>query len=108
MRKWHDGLLAEAFQMGLDPFSGDLVIFVGRSRGRLKVLYADETGLWCSAKRFTASLMKTRLLFLSDRSVRSITTADLAMICEGASYQVEKRLLPYSPRSHIEGYAKGY
>ena len=33
MRKGHDGLLAEAFKMGLDPYMGDLVIFVGRGFG---------------------------------------------------------------------------
>jgi len=45
-RKAHDGLLAEAYHMGLDPFAGDVILFVGRCRRRMKLLFADDTGLW--------------------------------------------------------------
>ena len=31
-RKQHSGLLAEAYKMNLDPFLGDVVIFIGRSK----------------------------------------------------------------------------
>ena len=64
-RNQHQGLLAEAYKMGLDPFAGDVVIFVGRTRRRIKVLYADTTGLWVSAKTFAVEASKTKLQFLS-------------------------------------------
>jgi transposase len=96
-RRHHDGLLAEAFKLGLDPFKGDLLIFIGRRKNRLKVLYADETGLWVSSKRFTEEAMKTRFRFLTDPNCTEITRAELAMIAEGAAYKLEKTVKPYLP-----------
>ena len=94
-RKQHDGLLAEAYKMNLDPFSGDLIIFVGRARRRIKVLYADNTGLWVSSKKFTLEAMKTKLRFLFEPSCRSITQAELAMLIEGSAYTLNKKVETY-------------
>src|SRR4051794_14889319 len=58
-RRQHNGLLAEAYRLKLDPFQGDLLLFVGRKRNRIKVLYADPTGLWVSAKVFTLETMNS-------------------------------------------------
>lgn len=91
-RKAHDGLLAECYHMGLDPFSGDVVLFVGRCRRRMKLLFADESGLWLAFKRFNADSLKTRFRFLVDPSVKEISTAELAMFFEGSAYTVDKRL----------------
>ena len=82
--------------MNLDPFAGDLVIFIGRHRRRIKVLYADTTGLWVSAKRFTVEAMKTKLDFLLEPSCDSITEAELAMLIEGSSYTIGKKVAVYS------------
>jgi transposase len=95
-RKQHDGLLAEAYRVNLDPFAGDVVIFIGRNRRRIKVLYADGTGLWVSAKRFTLEAMKTKLAFLLEPSCESITAAELAMILEGSSYTLGKKVAVYT------------
>lgn len=95
-RKGHSGLLSEAYKMSLDPFNGDIVIFIGRNRRRMKVLYADATGLWISSKLFTLEAMKTKLAFLLEPSCSSITSAELALLMEGASYTIEKRVAHYS------------
>lgn len=95
-RRQHDGLLAECYRMNLDPFSGDVVIFIGRNRRRIKVLYADKTGLWLSAKRFTLESMKTKIDFLLDPACDSITEAELAMLIEGSSYTIGKKVAVYS------------
>lgn len=95
-RKGHSGLLAEAFKMALDPFAGDIVIFVGRNRRRLKVLYADQTGLWISSKLFTLSAMKTKLKFLTEPSCNAITTGELALLSEGAQYTIDKQVNSYN------------
>ena len=95
-RKQHDGLLAEAYKMNLDPFSGDAVIFIGRARRRIKVLYADGTGLWVSAKKFTMEAMKTKLSFLLEPACQSITSAELAMLIEGSSYTLGKKVANYT------------
>ena len=94
-RRQHNGLLAETYKMGLDPFAGDVVIFVGRHRRRIKVIYADSTGLWISAKLFTLEAMKTKFCFLESPSCTSITTAELAMLIEGSRYTLEKKVTAY-------------
>lgn len=95
-RRQHDGLLAEAYKMNLDPFAGDVVIFIGRHRRRIKVLYADATGLWVSTKRFTLEAMKTKLDFLHEPACDSITEAELAMLMEGSSYTIGRKVAVYS------------
>lgn len=94
-RKQHQGLLAESYKMCLDPFKGDVVIFIGKNRRRIKVLYADSTGLLVTAKVFTLEAMKTELKFLSEPSCKSITHAELAMLMEGAKYTVDKKVRQY-------------
>jgi transposase len=100
-RRAHDGLLAEAFRLKLDPFKGDVVIFVGRRRNRIKVLHADTTGLWISWKQFTVETMKTRFQFLSEPSCRTITQGELGMLLEGSSYKLLKQVTPYSPKENL-------
>ena len=95
-RRQHDGLLAESYAMHLDPFGGDVVIFIGRNRRSIKVLYADATGLWVSAKKFTIEAMKTKLGFLLEPSCQAITSAELAMITEGSSYTIGKKVRSYT------------
>lgn len=99
-RKQYDGLLAEAFVLGLDPFRGDVVIFVNRNKWRIKVLYADETGLWVSGKRFCAR-MKSVLRFLDDPSCTEISQAELMMLFEGSAYMVDKKVAPYAPTHRV-------
>jgi hypothetical protein len=95
-RKAHNGLLAEAYKMNLDPFNGDVVIFIGKNRRRLKVLYADPTGMWISSKIFTIEAMKTKMNFLLEPSCESITSAELAMLCEGSQYTLTKKVASYT------------
>jgi transposase len=94
-RKQHNGLLAEAYKMGLDPFMGDMIIFVGRSRRMLKVLYSDATGLFVSAKLFTMEAMKTKFRFISEPLARDVTEAELSLLLEGSRYTIEKKVMPY-------------
>ena len=101
-RKGHPGLLAEAFRLGRDPYAGDLLIFVGRNRRTLKVLYADPSGLWVSHKQFTGDFIKTKLRFLSDPTATEITQAEMAMILEGAAYSVQRRAIPYTVNDHLK------
>lgn len=97
LRNGHQGLLNEAYVLGLDPWEGDIVVFPSRDRKKVKVLSADRTGLWVSHKKFTAQTMKTDLRFLSDRSVCEITESELCMLLDGSRYTVERRLLELRP-----------
>lgn len=102
-RRHHDGLLAEAYKMSLDPFAGDIIIFVGRHRRAIKLLYADTTGLWLSWKKFTVEAMKTSVPFLADPFCQSITQAELAMLMEGSSYSINKKVTAYTRSIDLEG-----
>lgn len=52
MRKSIDGLAALVRPMlGQDPFSGQVFVFVGRRRDKVKCLLWDRTGFWCLYKR---------------------------------------------------------
>lgn len=107
-RKQHSGLLSESFRMGLDPFAGDVIIFVGRSRRMLKVLYADPTGLFVTAKLFTLETMKTKFKFIEDALAQDITEAELSLLLEGSRYTIEKRVAVYTkPVDQRKELAKG-
>jgi hypothetical protein len=94
-RKQHQGLLAEAYKVNLNPFSGDVIIFVGKNLRRIKVLYADVSGLWVSTKLFTSEAMKTKLQFLIDPKCDEITPAELALLIDGSRYTIEKKISSY-------------
>lgn len=94
-RRHHDGLLAEAFKINLNPFRGDMLIFIGKGKRKIKVLYSDETGLWLSTKKFTMETMKTKFKFLTDPAWTKITPGELAMLIEGSAYKVERKVRPY-------------
>ena len=104
-RKQHGGLLAEAYKMGLDPFSGDMIIFVGRTRRLLKVLYADPTGLFVTSKLFTMEAMKTKFKFITDPIAQDITVAELSLLLEGSRYTIEKRVAIYTKPVDFRGVA---
>lgn len=100
-RKAHSGLLAEAYKINLNPYSGDVIIFIGRNRRRIKVLHADETGLWVSAKFFTLEAMKTKFQFLMEPGCDVITTAELALLMEGSQYTVNKKVKSFDMNKRI-------
>lgn len=52
MRKSFDTLAAMAqSQLGRDPYSGEVFIFVGTRKDRVKILVWDVSGFWVCAKR---------------------------------------------------------
>jgi uncharacterized membrane protein len=97
-RKGHWSLLAEAYSLGLNPMAGDAVLFIARDRRKIKLLYNDATGLWVSYKVFHKSAMKSLMDFTDDKVCESLTAADLAMMLEGASFSVHKRVRPFSAK----------
>jgi len=55
MRKGMDGLAGIVLaQLHRDPCSGDVFVFVGRRKDRLKALYWDGDGYWLCTKRLAS------------------------------------------------------
>jgi transposase len=85
LRKGFDGLAHLVRQeLGRDPLSGELFLFVSRDRQRAKVLLWDGTGLCIFAKR----LERGRFACLWRRGAGAVTTltmAELQVFLEGST-----------------------
>ena len=89
MRKSFDGLYALTRQeLGLDPMSGRLFVFINRRATQMKVLYWDRSGFCLWAKRLEEGR------FLSDW--RQVTTREmdwtgLKLLLEGIEVKVVRK-----------------
>lgn len=86
MRKSFDGLYAlTRQQMGLDPLSGRLFVFINRRATQMKVLYFDRSGFCVWSKRLEQGR------FLSDWravSTREMDWTGLKLLLEGIEPRV--------------------
>lgn len=94
LRRGFEGLSALVRQrLGRDPLSGDLFLFVNRSRHRAKVLLWDGTGLCVLAKRLErgrfASLWRE-----PGRHELALTASELQLFLEGSRLVGRVKLSP--------------
>jgi transposase len=95
MRKGFDGLYGLVVeQLGRDPLSGDLFLFVSRSLKRAKVLLWDGTGLCLYSKRLERGRF-AQLWGGEETTSVELTMAELSLFLEG-SRLVGK--IPISPQ----------
>jgi hypothetical protein len=90
-RKQHNGLLAEAHRIGADPYDGDCVLFVKKDHTQLRVLVGDGVGLYLVSRRFEGGRLRSLLSFAEEPAAAAITTAELSLLLEGATFTVHKR-----------------
>lgn len=90
-RKQYDGLLAEAYRIGAQPYEGDCVVFVKKDRTQLRSLVGDEFGLYLIGRRFEGGRLRELLRFADRPSARTISTGELSLLLEGASFTVHGR-----------------
>jgi hypothetical protein len=82
-RKQHEGLIAEAQNLGLDVTENILVVFVGRVRNRtIKILYSDRTGVWVATKKFAVEQYRRYHKILTNPKNSSISNQDLYKLVE--------------------------
>jgi transposase len=94
MRKGFDGLAAVVTQnLGRDPLSGDVFLFVNRTRKRAKVLLWDGTGLCIYAKRLEQGRFACLWRQGEGDAVR-LTMSELALFLEGSSLVGRVKLSP--------------
>jgi len=90
-RKGLDGLLAEAYRLGARPYDGDCVVFVKRDRTQLRALVGDGFGLYLVNRRFEGGRLRLLLEFAERPGAKSLSSGELSLLLEGASFTVHKR-----------------
>ena len=90
-RKQLNGLLGEAYKLGADPYDGDCVLFVKKDHTQLRAIVGDGVGLYLVTRRFEGGRLKTLLNFAEQPTTKSISTAELSLLLEGAKFTVHKR-----------------
>ena len=90
-RRRFDGLLAEARNLGANPYDGDCVLFVKRDHTQLRAIVGDSVGLYLVCRRFEGGRLRNLAAFARDPHATEISTAELSLLLEGASFTVHQR-----------------
>ncbi|MGB8260226.1 MAG: IS66 family insertion sequence element accessory protein TnpB, partial [Terracidiphilus sp.] len=90
-RKRFDGLLAEAYRMGADPYGGDCVVFIKKDRTQIRALVGDGYGLYLVCRRFEGGRLRALLKFAEEPSAKTVSTGELSLLLEGSSFTVHQR-----------------
>jgi len=98
-RKGPHGLLSEAKKNNLEPYLGDLLIFISKDRKKIKGVIGSDTGLVMIYKIFSLGVLKTRFKFLNSSEVTSVTYAELCMLIEGSSYTIHSSAKKWLPKN---------
>lgn len=74
-------------QLGRDPYTGDVFVFLGRDRRRVKLLSWDTSGFWLATKRLELGLYASPVVLdgPDSRAVLALSPAEMAQILEGIS-----------------------
>ena len=105
MRKAYDTLsaLAEG-PMKKKLLSGDVFVFIGRTRKRAKALYFDGTGLCMLCKRLEVGHFAAPWRRPGDGPLE-LTMNELALLLEGSEHALRVRLSPEPYRPMVEPHA---
>lgn len=90
-RKGLDGLLAEAYRIGAQPYEGDCVVFVKKDHTQLRALVGDTLGLYLVTRRFEGGRLRLLLRFAEEPRARTISTGEVSLLLEGASFTIHAR-----------------
>jgi hypothetical protein len=82
----HEGLLGEAYRLNLDPYDGDLVVFIGRRKNAVKLLFSDPSGIWVGYKRFHRGVVSRDFKFLDDPLATVVNPSAVAQLIEGSQF----------------------
>jgi transposase len=77
-------LVASAFQH--DAYQGDVFVFLGRDRKRVKILIWDHSGFWLALKRLESGTFASPPIPVMDPAghpIHQISAAELQMVLEG-------------------------
>lgn len=98
MRKQANGLAALVeSQLGKDPMSGDVFIFVNKGGTMVKILMWDVSGYWVACKRLEAGrfAVRGRLASPGARGCHAVSVAEVMNILEGIDVRQARYLNHY-------------
>ena len=90
-RKQLNGLLGESYRLGAEPYVGDCVLFVKKDHTQLRALVGDAVGLYLVTRRFEGGRLRSLLSFAEEPTASTLTSAELSLLLEGATFTVHKR-----------------
>ena len=92
--------------LGRDPYAGDVFVFLGRDRRRVKVLVWDRSGFWLASKRLEQGLYASPVVLdgPDSRQVVALSPAEMGQLLEGitvhrATYATHYRREQVTPSS---------
>jgi hypothetical protein len=85
-RRSYDGLLAEAYHLGLDPLDGDLILFGGRCRHKIKIFLCDDSGILVMNKRCYNKLSSRCFKFALDPKYQEIDQETIEYLLRGKNW----------------------
>ena len=96
MRKSFDTLSDYVqFQLGHDPQSGDVFIFIGKRRNRMKILIWEDSGFWICNKRLEQGTFSKQIIKLQSGNSTCISSAQLHNLLEGIIVLSSRKLKRY-------------
>ncbi len=97
LRRGHDGLAAIVRSTwGLNPFDGNLFVFLGRRLDRVKILAGDRNGLVLYYKRLSQGRFRMPLVPAGAQRVEMDAT-ELAMLLDGIDIRSVRRPAKWTP-----------
>ena len=95
MRKQYDGLAAlVARELRADIRTGDVYVFVSKTRKRAKALMWDGTGICLYAKKLVQGHFSAPWSCPSDKAAMTVSASELALLFEGSEVALRKPLSP--------------
>lgn len=91
MRTGVNGMCGKVRSAGLNPTSGDVFIFVGKTRNVMKILHWERGGYVMYYKRLEQGRFHPRIFLRETFGFRSIRWDELVLLIEGISPRVARR-----------------
>lgn len=91
MRIGVNGMCGKVRSAGMNPTSGDVFIFVGKTRNVMKILHWERGGYVMYYKRLEQGRFHPRIFLREAFGFRSIRWDELVLLIEGISPRVARR-----------------
>ena len=91
MRIGVNGMCGKVRSAGMNPTSGDVFIFVGKTRNVMKILHWERGGYVMYYKRLEQGRFHPRIFLRETFGFRSIRWDELVLLIEGLSPRVARR-----------------